>query len=113
MVVVAGALEQRLAEPLRDAAVYLPPRKQRVDQGPAIVDREELADGDIPGRDVDVDDGDVGPERERDSLGIVEDPLVQPRFEPGRDVWDEMSQPCNVVPRHTAGRAVVRAFEST
>src|SRR5215475_13783051 len=110
MVVVAGALQQRLAEPLRDAAVYLPPRDQRVDQGPAIVDREEPVDGDVPGRDVDVDDRDVGPERERQSLGIVEDALVQPRFEPGRDVWDEVSQPGNIVPRHTAAWAVVRAF---
>ena len=69
-VVVTGALEQRLAESLCDAAVYLSARQQWVDQRPAVVDREEPLDGDVAGRGVDLDNGDVGAEREREFLGL-------------------------------------------
>ena len=93
VVVVAGALEQRLAEPLGDAAVYLSTRQQWVEQRPAVVDREEPVNGDVAGRGVDLDHGDVGAEREREFLGLVEDPLIKPGFEAGRDIGDEVRHP--------------------
>src|SRR5215469_14586597 len=72
--------------------MYLTSRQQRVDQRPAVVD------------------GDVGAEREGEFLGIVEDPLIEPGFEAWRDVRDEVSQPGDVVPRHTLAPGAVRWF---
>src|SRR5262249_38976009 len=79
------------------------------DQRAAIVDREEPVDDNIAGRDIDVDDGDIGAERERESLRIVEDSLIKAGFEPRRDVRHEMSEPGYVLPRHRACRAAVSA----
>jgi hypothetical protein len=69
-----GHLEQRLAEPLCDAAVYLSARQHWVDEWPAVVDREEPINGDIAGCGVDLDNGDIGAERKSEFLGVVENP---------------------------------------
>src|SRR4030095_12907208 len=61
----------------------------------------EAVDGDVAGRGVDVDDGDVGAERERQALGIVEDALVQAGLDAGREGGGEVGQPGDLLPCHT------------
>jgi hypothetical protein len=78
---------------LGDAAVYLSTRQQWVEQRPAVVDREEPVNGDVAGRGVHLDHGDVGAEREREFLGLIEDPLIEPGFQAGRDIGDEVRHP--------------------
>ena len=65
--VVVDLLAHRDAEGLGQAAVDLALDDHRVDAGAAIVERVEAADLGLAGVDVDVDDADVGAERDRSS----------------------------------------------
>ena len=63
--VVVHRFEQRLGDALGDAAVHLAFRQQRVDERAGVVDRDVLAQPHRTRLGVDLDDGDVGAERER------------------------------------------------
>ncbi len=65
VVVVDDLFEQRLRDALREPTVHLTLGEQRVEDAPGVVDRDELAEHDLAGLDVDLDDGEVGARRER------------------------------------------------
>ena len=65
VLVVDDLLVERLRDAGRDAAVHLALRDQRVDQRAGVVDGDEPQQLDRAGLGVDLDDGDVGAERER------------------------------------------------
>ena len=76
VVVVDDALEQRLRDALRDAAVLLARDEQRVEDPAAVVDRDVAEQLDAAGLAVDLDDGDVRAEREG-RVALVEVELVR------------------------------------
>ena len=65
VVVVAHLLVQRLADAGGDAAVLLALDEERVEHRAAVVDRDVAQQADLARVEVDLDDGDVGAERER------------------------------------------------
>ena len=65
VVVVDEVLPQRLRDPRCEAAVHLPVDEQRVEDAPAVVDRDVTQRHHHAGVGVDLDDGDVRAERER------------------------------------------------
>ena len=70
VVVVAHLLEQRLGRALGDAAVDLALEQQRVEHPAGVVAGDVAEGADLAGLGVDLDDGDVGAERERRAGGL-------------------------------------------
>ena len=82
--VVRDDLVQRLRGALGDPAVLLAADEQRVEDPPAVVDRDVAQQLDLAGLGVDLDERDVATERER-GVGPVEVELVgEPGFHVGR-----------------------------
>ena len=79
--VVGAALEQRLADPLGDAAVDLALDDHRVDDGADVVDGPEADDLDAAGLRIDLDLADMGAVAEGEARRIVDRRLLQPGLE--------------------------------
>ena len=80
------ALQQRLADTLRDAAVHLPFDDHRVDDVAEVVGRDELHDLGLARFRIDLDLADVAAGREGEVGRIVESGLLQARFHAGGQV---------------------------
>ena len=75
-----ACLPERLADALGDAAVELAVDDHRVDLLADVVDRDVADEVDLAGLLVDLDDGDVRPERPRAVRGVVVGGLVEVRL---------------------------------
>ena len=88
---VAG--EPRHADAVGEPAVDLALDDHRVDAHAAVVDRDEAADLDHRGARVDVDDADVGAERERQVRRVVDGLGVEPRLDARRAARSSRAPP--------------------
>ncbi len=79
--VVDGAFQQRLADTLGDAAVHLAFHDHRVDEIAEVVDGHPALDARRAGGGIHLQLAHVHARGEREIGGIVERPLLQPRFE--------------------------------
>ena len=89
VLVELGALVERLADALDGAAVHLPGDQQRADDPAAVVHRDHALQRDVARLAVDLDDGDVGAERQGE-VGRLEG---RRRLEPGLDLLAAACRP--------------------
>src|SRR5262245_66661474 len=78
ILVVDGALKQRLPDALRDAAVYLPFDDHRIDDGSEIVDRGPVDDFGLAGLAIDFDLANMTAGGEGENGRIVDAGLLYP-----------------------------------
>ena len=81
MLVERDQLHQRDADAVGEPAVDLALDDHRVDPRAAVVDRDEAPDRDLGRPRVDVDDADVGAERERQVRRVVDGLGVEPALD--------------------------------
>ena len=86
LAVEGDELHERDAEPLGEPSVDLSFDDGRVDADPAVIDRHHLADGDLTGPRVDVDDHDIDAEREGHVRRVVVGDTLEACLHPLGDV---------------------------